>query len=330
MKRPLRDLIFYCDRPSDSVRELSRRLNARRLFGGARRRLRSTSGALLVNYGTSHAPGWEVGPKSIVLNPPDKVVNAISKVKAHEYFLQHGVPCLECTTEIGLATKWVQEGSGVLCRRDGLSGGRGIVFIPKGSPDPLPKSDFYTKYFPKTHEYRAHVFRGRLIDLTQKRLKNGAKKDENATAEAKIVRSLDNGWVHTHEALDLPGTRRARLEEVACAAVSALGLDFGAVDILLYTPDKGPRKGTDVVAVAEVNTAPGLGNEVTLKAYEDAIQELYSNTADSRRVPIPVRRRKIKRSVLVWITTKKGNRVQRYRDRWVYADTGELVKKKVP
>lgn len=323
MTRRLRDLIIYCDRASDTARSLAVRLDGRRLYAvssGQGRRLRTTSGALVVNYGTSHDPGWPFGDKSIVLNPPGKVLNAISKVKSYEAFGSSGTPTVEWTLSRDTAAQWLQEGSGVLCRRDGLSGGRGITFVPKGSQSALPESDFYVKYFPKSHEYRAHVFRGRLIDLTQKRLKNGAKKDDDAPAEAKIVRSLDNGWVHTHENMDLPGERRQRLEEVAVSAVASLGLDFGAVDILLYTPDKGPRKGTDVVAVAEVNTAPGLGNEVTLNAYTEAIQQYYRDTVDSRAVPLPVRRRKVRKSVLVWIVTKKGNRVQRYRDRWVYED----------
>jgi hypothetical protein len=247
-------------------------------------------------------------------------------VKSHERFIDSGVPALEQTTEPDVAAKWLQEGYGVLCRRDGLSGGRGITYVPKGSSDPLPQSDFYTKYFPKTHEFRAHVFSGRLIDLTQKKLKNGQSKQDGADPVAKIVRSLDNGWVHAHEGLDVSPERRERLEKAACAAVGALGLDFGAVDILLYVPDKGPRKGTDVLAVAEVNTAPGLANEVTLKAYEDCIRELYVSTGDSRRVELVRKRRKIKCNCLVTIETRKGNRVKRVRERWVYPDDPRIVK----
>lgn len=325
MERRLRDLIIYCDRPSDTARNLANRLSARRLFGSTTRRLRNLAGTLLVNYGTSHSPTWKLGEKSIVLNPPEKILNAISKVKAHERFQNVSVPTLEQTTDRDVAAKWVQEGSGVLCRRDGLSGGRGITYVPKGSSDPLPESDFYTKYFPKTHEYRAHVFRGRLIDLTQKRLKNGQAKDETASAVARIVRSLDNGWVHAHENVDLPVGRRDRLEQAAVSAVAALGLDFGAVDILLYVPDKGLRKGSDVMAVAEVNSAPGLGNEVTLRAYEESIRQLYNDTADGRRVAIPVRRRRVKRQCLVWVTTKRGNRVQRVRERFVYPGDPRIV-----
>lgn len=318
--RRLRDLILYCDRPSDSVRELADRLSARRLFGEARRKLRLTNGSLVLNYGTSHSPSWSFGDKSVVINHPDKIINSISKVKSHALFTDSGIPRLEQTIDRELASKWVQEGSAVLCRRDGLSGGRGITFVPKGSPGPLPQSDFYTKYFPKTHEYRAHVVRGRLIDLTQKRLKNGATKDETDASEAKVVRSLENGWIHAHEFTIDQGTRDS-IEKAAVQAVEALGLDFGAVDILFMEPRKKGNKPARL-AVCEVNSAPGLSNEPTLNAYVEAIKQWYSDTASDRAVSLRKRRKKVRKLVKVWITTRKGNRVQRERPLWVHADKG--------
>lgn len=266
----------------------------------------------MVNYGTSSGPQWKLGEKSVVLNPPDKILNAISKIKSHGKFAEAQVPALDLTTDRAAAAGWLQEGIGVLCRRDGLSGGRGITYVPKGSQSPLPESDFYVKYFPKTHEYRAHVFRGRLIDLTQKRLKNGQTKADEEAAERRIVRSMENGWVHAH-GFEISESLRGKIEQAAVAAVQALGLDFGAVDVLV----KG-KPEREILAVCEVNSAPGLGNEVTLKAYEDAIREVYSSTADSRYIKPMPRVKRVKKQVLVWITTKKGNRVQRPRDRWVY------------
>lgn len=314
--RKTRDLVIYCDRPSDTARELSKRLNARRLFGTSANRLRSLAGALVVNYGTGHNPTFNLGAKSVVLNKPEAVLRAISKRSSYEAFLSKSVPTLDFTRDKGVASAWLQEGSGVLCRRDGLSGGAGIVFVPKGSKS-LPDADFYTKYFAKTHEYRAHVFSGRLIDLTQKRLQNGASKDANAPAETRIVRSLENGWVHAHGEIYTPGDVRSRIEKLAVDALGALGLDFGAVDVLAKFSDKHPNQ-PPVLVVCEVNTAPGLANEVTLKAYEKAILAHYESTRDARSVPVVPRRRRVRKLVKVWITTKKGNRVQRDRERWVY------------
>jgi len=315
--KPLRDLIIYCDRVSDTARELAKRLNARRVRANPNRRLRSTSGGLVINFGTSVAPNFSLGEKAIVLNHPEKVAHAISKRLTFALLKQQHVPHLESTEDRTVAAKWVQEGSGVLCRRDGLSGGKGITFVPKGSQDPLPVTDFYTKYFAKTHEFRAHVFRGRLIDLTQKRLQNGAAKDDSATPEQRLVRSMENGWVHSHQ-LDVSSAQRTQIEQAAVGAVASLGLDFGAVDILAK-PDKRSAQGAFVLAVCEVNSAPGLGNEVTLKAYEDAILAYYTSTRDIRAVVLPPKKRRVKKLVKVWIVTKKGNRVQRERMRWVNA-----------
>jgi glutathione synthase/RimK-type ligase-like ATP-grasp enzyme len=85
-----------------------------------------------------------------------------------------------------------------------------------------------------------YVFDGQVIDVQQKRRREGA----NATNE---IRNTANGWVFCREGVEAP----AIAVEAAKAAVEALGLDFGAVDI------KCNRQGTRC-AVLEVNTAPGL------------------------------------------------------------------------
>jgi len=321
-QKPLRDLIIYCDRASNTARELAIRLNCRRLYSSANRGLRRNDGALVVNYGTSHSPNFSLGNKSAVLNPPEVVKRAISKRVAYEAFKSHGVPTLDFTVQRDVATKWLQDGCGVLCRRDGLSGGKGINFVPKGSQD-CPNADFYTKYFAKTHEYRAHVVNGKLIDLTQKKLQNGHAKGDSENSVSRIVRSLDNGWIHAHE-FDVSSTARKAIEHAAVSAIQSLGLDFGAVDILVKYPKGGIT--APVLAVCEVNTAPGLGNEVTLNAYVEAFKAKYGSTVQSRAVSLPpVRRKRVRRMVEVFVTTRKGNRVKRLRERLVYEDTGELV-----
>jgi hypothetical protein len=339
--RPLRDLVLYCDRPSNTVNELANRLNSRRLYATARRKLRATSGALVINYGTSAVPSWPVADKAILVNDPSKVKAAISKVTSYERFKEAGVPIVEFTTELAVATGWKVEGHNVLSRRDGLSSGSGISFS-KDTGD-VKQSDFYVKYFPKTHEYRVHVFRKpgggdngnaewgtgldsfSVIDITQKKRTTPGDGNEgmeaNRTLHQRVVRSLENGWVHAHENLHLPGDFKDKISEAAIKAVVALGLDFGAVDIIAQfgTKNTGKLYG---FAVLEVNTAPGLGNQVTLEAYCNAIKGLYEETKEARAVTVRKRvrkapRRRVRRLVSVTFISRKGNKITRMRERWV-------------
>lgn len=313
--RALRDFVIYCDRASDTAGELSRRLNARRLYSHPTHKLRSLAGSLCINYGTGHSPNFGLGVKSIILNSPEAVSRAISKRVSYESFSRNQIPTLDFSTERDTALAWAKKGSGVLCRRDGLSGGKGISFVPKGSGD-VPKADFYTRYFAKSHEYRAHVVKDRLIDLTQKRLQNGAAKGDDSETVVRIVRSLENGWIHAH-GFECSQKLKKDLEDVAVRAVRALGLDFGAVDILVKVNSKHPSEPPQL-AVCEINTAPGLANEVTLKAYVDAFSNQYISTSSVRAVAVPRRKRRVQKQVLVWITTRKDNRVQRERMRTFY------------
>jgi hypothetical protein len=115
-------------------------------------------------------------------------------------------------------------------------------------------SAFYTKYIPKVAEYRVHVAFGRIIKASQKRCRDIDLYDP-------IV--WNHGTGHhfiTNPALD------ARLH-LATGAVEALGLHFGAVDMI-----KGED---DSFYVLEVNTAPGL-IETTRGAYVEAFRNEIS------------------------------------------------------
>src|SRR5690606_28831158 len=129
------------------------------------------------------------------------------------------------------------------------------------------------------------------------------------TLHQRVVRSLDNGWVHAHDALHLPGDFRQVISDASIRAVEALGLDFGAVDIIAQFG----KKYTDKLygfAVLEVNTAPGLANQVTLEAYTNEIKRLYDLTSKDRYVPV---RRRVRKLVPVTFISKKGNRITRMR-----------------
>ncbi len=122
-------------------------------------------------------------------------------------------------------------------------------------------SDYYIEYVPTAREYRAHVAFGRVFKVSEKVL-------SEPTQTTPWIRNLDSGYTFRNE--------RTRLGSLGCAAaadaVSALGLDFGAVD-LIVSDDANTY-------VLEVNTAPRC-SLTTGVGYAEAIagrlQELGHN-----------------------------------------------------
>lgn len=107
---------------------------------------------------------------------------------------------------------------------------------------------YFTKLVESDTEYRVWVYRKRILAVYEKRLTEPEK-------NVKFGRNRDNGWTfHALNAENIPESVR----RVGIAAVAALNLDFGAVDIL----GKWDQDHHDVHAtVLEVNSAPGVSDE---------------------------------------------------------------------
>ena len=134
--------------------------------------------------------------------------------------------------------------------RSTLTGHSGVGISLCTSNDDVPQAPLYVKYIPKRKEFRVHVIFGKVVDIQQKRKREGF---ENANFQ---VRNHANGWVYCRENLEEP----TGLREAALRSVEELGLDFGAVDIIWN--EKHNR-----CYVLEVNTAPGLeGTSVNIYA----------------------------------------------------------------
>lgn len=201
------------------------------------------------------------------LNAQDAVRIAVSKLATLTKLKAASVPALEATGEAIVAREWGLAGT-VLSRKDGLSGGRGIKRLTpdlsaQDAETVLEHGDFYVKYWKKTHEYRVHVFRGQVIDIQQKR----RRLDWTGNYDP-MIRNFDNGWVFCHDNLKGTAAEIEQIGNTAVQAVAALGLDFGATDVLArYSADGTLRKHV----VCEINTAPGLEGQ-TLDKYVQAIR----------------------------------------------------------
>jgi hypothetical protein len=112
-------------------------------------------------------------------------------------------------------------------------------------------NDFFTEYIPTDFEYRMHVVDGEVVKIHEKRLRSEA--DNHP-----FIRNSETGWVFVEPREDPPG------DQLAVDAVGALGLDFGAVDVVRA------EDGTEYVL--EVNTAPSL-DEANLQRYGDVFAE---------------------------------------------------------
>lgn len=146
------------------------------------------------------------------------------------------------------------------------SGGEGITVVRPG--DEIPDAPLYVEYIPKLVEFRVHAFRnlngGGYETLTRQKLR-----ETNAILDRdqRLIRNHDNGWVFGL-VRDEEGAAKAEAE--AKKAVAAIGLDFGAVDVIIGRDD-------GLAYVLEVNTAPGLEAEATLDFYATNIINAYNN-----------------------------------------------------
>jgi glutathione synthase/RimK-type ligase-like ATP-grasp enzyme len=160
------------------------------------------------------------------------------------------VSCVPYTSSKEVAQGWLNEGKTVFARTTGGQGGSGITIVRPG--DSLPDKPLYTQYVKKRKEFRVHVYDGKAIDVQEKRKRNGG--------ESSPIRSHGNGYVFCHNDVSEP----EGLRSLGAAAISAVGLPLGAVDII-YNEHQGK------LFVLEANSAPGLCL-TTAEKYANAIQ----------------------------------------------------------
>lgn len=247
--------MLYIRNRSSAFRRIARDLALPVVYPHYQRRVfrrRPNRISCIVNIGCSHVV-WD--EDTTVLNR--NIDPAVSKLQAFQLFTAAGISCPQVMT----AEEATQSGVAFLGRRDGLSQGQGITVYNAG--DVPAQHTFYVKTIPCRREFRVHVWRGEIICIQKKRL----------AAATSVIHNHSNGVLFQVVPLEEfnIGTRRTQqIKELAINAVQALGLDFGAVDIL-------QEAGTDKLYVLEVNTAPGISSIPVYNAYKTVIENLIEN-----------------------------------------------------
>jgi len=211
---------------------------------------------LVINWGASTNPRWKWHQDD--LNAPESISIASNKLETFKT-LKNVVSIPRFTENKQEAQEWLNDGVSIVCRSLLSShSGRGITIVQEGT---LPDVPLYVEYKKKRAEYRVHVFKGEVIDTIQKRKRNQA---ERPTTFNTFVRSHDNGWVFCRDNITPSDARN----QLAIEAVKALGLDFGACDIIY-------NEYEDKHYFLEINTAPGLEG-TTLESYVQAFTRYLS------------------------------------------------------
>jgi len=207
---------------------------------------------IVINWGSSGVD-YEGGCR--ILNHPTAVSKAANKWTTLTGLAFNNVPCPVFTGSIDVAKEWIDNGHKVMCRTLlSAHSGQGIVVAKQH--DQLVDAPLYTKYIRKQKEFRVHVFNSKIIDIQEKR------RSSSVADHHPYIRNHANGYVFCRGDIEEPHDLRG----VATSAVSALGLDFGAVDVIW-------SEGLDRCFVLEVNTACGLEGS-TVHKYVQAIKEV--------------------------------------------------------
>lgn len=202
---------------------------------------RSSSYPVLVNWGRNRADA--------TLNPD--ISNVTNKKKMRQLFAENNVPMPKLYSAEEAAVL-ANDGVKLVGRPDKHSKKRGFWLIKSlwdfrhatiGTRTKKAATHFM-EHVEHDREYRVHIFKGKSIRISRKEYENGNKYTTAKPGDIKLK----------------------TVREAAKLAVSAVGLDFGAVDILA----RGDNN--EEVFVLEVNAAPGLGGS-TPRLYADTFKK---------------------------------------------------------
>lgn len=191
------------------------------------------------------------------LNPD--ISNTVNKRVMRQLFREHGVP-MPRLIELSNVPLAIVDKRVVVGRPDKHTKGRGFWKISNqyelfqalhGTHRKQPATHFM-EFIDAPREYRVHIFKGKSIRISEKLF--------GLTGE-----TAHGSYITGRPRHDIRHVRRA-----AKKAVAAVGLDFGAVDVLANDTD---------CWVLEVNAAPGLGGSVP-QLYVETFRRYFEGDFD--------------------------------------------------
>ena len=242
----------YAER-NGSSRKLAETLNCPRIFRDSDYQYKK--GDLIINWGSGHIPNWwSSAAERNCLNHPHSIDLSVDKRRMLVALMRGGAAIPFFTTSMDEARAISTEGHRVYCRTE-VEGhdGSGIVIARK--PSEIVPAKLYTQYVQTDREFRVHIFKGRVIFVTEK------KQQANESGHGDQVRAGSDWFMAWCDAAPKV------VEAAAVVAQQALGLDFAGVDV-----GYNSKRGTAVVF--ETNTAPGSFGRVTLDRYVSAIRSI--------------------------------------------------------
>lgn len=214
----------------------------------------------LLAQGLSAKLGYRVfrSTQAKALRENIKYGHSMDKLTQYKWFKEQGLSALEFSQDPVVAAQWLSEGHTVFGRRLlTASCGKGIVVLEPGFAHTAGEMScpVYTKYKKKKREFRVHIYKDKVVAVTEKRKRAGFE----GTRDTKI-RNLANGYVFCQS---LSGEEPPALRSLALAASLVTKSDFKGVDI-------GYNERNNELFIIEVNSAPGIQGS-NVNAYIEAI-----------------------------------------------------------
>ncbi len=206
----------------------------------------------------------------IIYNRADKIRLVSNKKRCREYLYERGIPTPEpvgtiCATDFPIVVRPAFHQKG----KDFLLFNNLTELLRNRDKVTSMENPYYSKFYPKTTEYRVHVAHGKVL-IVQQKVQTSDTNGENW--------SHDNGY--TFEVVPWKQYRKD-IVSLAVKTIEVLGMDFGAVDIMADPLNSR----LPIAVVCEVNTSPRLEG-YTAERYAEYFDWLL-RTRETRHVTIP-------------------------------------------